>query len=287
MSKDLIPVLEGWEFLPSKVTARLIDGLEGKSKLQLRIDLGVLQMELDGRPDGRTPMGMESYYAHFLELASAVADDADFAEGLGLGEDDGLKLQQEAVQYYHRYLALFQLEDWPRVIRDTQRNLDLFDFVGHHAEDAALGELFHPFRPYAQMMNARAWAHLWIEHGELKRALEVIEQGIESIKAFCLGIGKPEMLHGSEELRFLETWQLELQASPEGAPEKRLEQALEHAVEREDYESAAELRDKIKQVLQDKAERAEREAEATVAKPSSRGHELKRKKSGKKSPKSA
>lgn len=246
MTKDLSPVLEGWEFLPSKVTARLIDGLEGDSKLQLRIDLGVLQMELDGRPDGRQPMGVESYYTYFREMATAVEGEQAFdGEGLGLREDDCLKLQQEAVQYYHRYLALFQLEDWPRVIRDTQRNLDLFDFVAEHAEAAALGEMFHTFRPYAQMMNARAWAHLWIEHGEMPRALEVLEDGIESIKTFCLGLGKPELLHESEELRFLEQWLAELQTSPENTLQQRMESSLQRAIEREDYEAAAALRDQL------------------------------------------
>jgi len=272
-------VLDGWEFLPSKVTARLVDGLEGGSKLQLRIDLGVLQMELDGRPDGRQPMGMESYFNHFLEMARAVEGDADFDDGLGLGEDDCLKLQQEAVQYYHRYLALFQLEDWPRVIRDTQRNLDLFDFVQQHAEDSHLGELFHTFRPYAQMMNTRAWAHLWIEHGEVDRSLEVIEQGAETIKAFFLEIGKPEMLHGSEELKFLESWLLEMQDSPAAPKEMRLETALQRAVEREDYESAAEIRDKIRQVLEDKAIAAEDKNEAAQPlEPPVRGKSAKRKK---------
>lgn len=249
MTKDLNPVLEGWDFLPSKVTARLIDGLEGDSKLQLRIDLGVLQMELDGRPDGRQPMGVESYYTYFREMAEAVEDEKSFDdEGLGLREDDCLKLQQEAVQYYHRYLALFQLEDWPRVIRDTQRNLDLFDFIAQHAEAASLQEMFHNYRPYAQMMNARAWAHLWIEHGEMPRALEVLDDGIAKIITFCHSLGKPEMLQNCEEVRFLENWLQELKVSPQHSQEERLEDALARAIEREDYEAAAKLRDQIAKI---------------------------------------
>lgn len=246
-------MLEGWEFLPSKVTARLIDGLEGSSKLQLRIDLGVLQMELDGRPDGRQPMGVESYYTYFREMAEAVEDEQSFEdEGLGLAEDDCLKLQQEAVQYYHRYLALFQLEDWPRVIRDTQRNLDLFDFIAQHAEATSLHEMFHNYRPYAQMMNARAWAHLWIEHGEMPRALEVLEDGIAKIITFCHSLGKPEILQNCEEIRFLENWLQELKASPQNSQEERLEDALTRAIEREDYENAAKLRDQITQLEAEK-----------------------------------
>ena len=37
--------------------ARKIVGEDGKEKLQVRLDLGLLQMELNGRPDGERPHG--------------------------------------------------------------------------------------------------------------------------------------------------------------------------------------------------------------------------------------
>src|SRR5690349_16827470 len=52
---DISGALKGWNFQPGQVNVRLVRGNDGKPKLQLRLDLGLLQMELDGRPDGRRP----------------------------------------------------------------------------------------------------------------------------------------------------------------------------------------------------------------------------------------
>src|SRR5690349_22141772 len=52
---DITHALHGWAFEPGQVNVRLIRGNDGKPKLQLRLDLGLLQMELDGRPDGKRP----------------------------------------------------------------------------------------------------------------------------------------------------------------------------------------------------------------------------------------
>ena len=43
---------------------RIVPGDDGREKLQMRIDLGLLQMELDGRPDGQRPAGAESLLDH-------------------------------------------------------------------------------------------------------------------------------------------------------------------------------------------------------------------------------
>ena len=52
---DISAALRGWNFQPGQVNVRLIRGNDGKPKLQLRLDLGLLQMELNGRPDGKRP----------------------------------------------------------------------------------------------------------------------------------------------------------------------------------------------------------------------------------------
>jgi len=57
MSLDLNTVLRDWPHENGKIKVRKILGLDGREKLQLRIDLGVLQMELTGRPDGLRPHG--------------------------------------------------------------------------------------------------------------------------------------------------------------------------------------------------------------------------------------
>ena len=55
MNYDIGDLLNGWEFNPDEFLARRIRTGKGEEKLQIRIDMGVLQLELGGRPDGQTP----------------------------------------------------------------------------------------------------------------------------------------------------------------------------------------------------------------------------------------
>src|SRR5690349_19467383 len=59
-SKDIIPMLKGWDYEPGTINVRKINGLDGKQKIQMRLDLGLLQMEVTGRPAGAHPQGYES-----------------------------------------------------------------------------------------------------------------------------------------------------------------------------------------------------------------------------------
>lgn len=82
MSRDLAPFLNDWPFDPTDICARKIRGRDGREKLQVRLDLGILQMEVQGRPDGARPHGHPSaldYYLDSLENHRANhGTDADF-----------------------------------------------------------------------------------------------------------------------------------------------------------------------------------------------------------------
>ena len=45
MGKDLSPILAAWQFKSGDVCARKIVGEAGREKLQIRLDLGLLQMD--------------------------------------------------------------------------------------------------------------------------------------------------------------------------------------------------------------------------------------------------
>ena len=55
--KDIGHILKGWEYEAGTINVRRITGNDGQPKLQMRLDLGLLQMEMDGRPDGERPHG--------------------------------------------------------------------------------------------------------------------------------------------------------------------------------------------------------------------------------------
>jgi hypothetical protein len=246
MSFDVGPLVEGWNFVPGQVTVRQITGLDGKQKLQLRLDLGILQMELDGRPDGQHPFGHESLFDYYRSLAEGFAKKNSDELKFALDAEDCGKLQQEAVQYYHRYLGLFQLGDWRRVIRDTERNLAQFDFVEEHAQEEPLVWMFQQFRPYVLMMLARARAQEALTRKAHGEAVREVQKGLDEIRRFFERTHHAELVEASGEIRFLENWLQELQNNKPLSERDKLEKALAAAIEREDYETAASLRDSLK-----------------------------------------
>src|SRR5438309_3899374 len=190
MSLDLNSLLRDWPHEPGAIKVRKILGLDGREKLQLRIDLGVLQMEVAGRPDGQRPHNCESllvYHQRRAERAEARGQSYE------LTPEQCNELQQEGIQYYHRYLSLFQLNDFPEVIRDTQRNLDLFAFVAEHAERDELIWSFQQFRPYVLMMNTRAKASILLGEGRFSDAMREIERGRDAIQDFFQQSNFPDL----------------------------------------------------------------------------------------------
>src|SRR5438309_9701607 len=178
MSVDLNTVLEDWPHENDTIKVRKIIGLDGREKLQLPIDLGVLQMEMTGRPDGRRPHNCESLLAYHQSRAVRADEQAEDYE---LSPEQCTELQQEGIQYYHRYLSLFQINDYAGVVRDTQRNLDLFDFVAAHTDREELAWSMQQFRPYVLMMNTRAKASIFLAQGKFPEAIHEIEEGRDAI----------------------------------------------------------------------------------------------------------
>ena len=242
MSLDLNTVLKDWPHENRAIKVRKILGLDGRHKLQLRIDLGVLQLELSGRPDGMRPHGCESLLTYH-QLRAARAEGR--GETYQLTPEQCAELQQEGIQYYHRYLSLFQINDFHGVVRDTQRNLDLFDFVDAHTERDELSWTLQQFRPYVLMMNTRAKASIFLGQGKFQDAISEIKHGRETIAGFFQKSNFPELVAKSSEIHFLDDWLKEVSAKRPRSKLEVMESEMETAVAKELYERAAELRDAI------------------------------------------
>ena len=128
--KDITPVLKGWDYESGTINVRKITGIDGEPKLQMRLDLGLLQMEMSGRPDGQRPHGHESLLDYFESQLREHEKCNGTELGFHLTGSQCQSLREEAVMYYHRYLSLFVLEEYPGVVRDTARNLRLLDLCG-------------------------------------------------------------------------------------------------------------------------------------------------------------
>lgn len=243
MSLDLNSILRDWPHESGAIKVRKVAGLDGREKLQLRIDLGVLQMEMHGRPDGVRPHGCESLLTYHQQRAARAMQRG---QSYQLTAEQCAELQQEGIQYYHRYLSLFQINDFAGVVRDTQRNLDLFTFVAEHTDRDDLSWSLQQFRPYVLMMNTRAKASILLGQGKFPEAMREIQHGRDVIAEFFQRSNFPELAAKSSEIAFLDEW---LEEVKEKRPLSKLEimqREMETAIAKELYEKAAELRDAIK-----------------------------------------
>ncbi|MEZ6210548.1 MAG: UvrB/UvrC motif-containing protein [Phycisphaerales bacterium] len=241
-TKDLTPLFEEWPFEPGQLSVRVIQGLDGAPRLQMRVDLGILQMELRGRPDGQRPDGFES----LLELHETRLDHHDEEDDFVLSPEDCRFLREEAAQFYHRYISLLVLGDYSGVIRDTTRNMRLLDFCREYAEADEDREILEPFRSYITMMRARAIAGQAVTDDEPKAALLAIDDGLEAVRKVYESQGRLDAYETAHEVELLRGMRAELSKKLPTSQRSELKKRLQEALERENYELAAILRDELK-----------------------------------------
>ena len=120
--------------------------------LQLRVEMGVLQMEVDGRPDGSRPGG----YPTCLDWLHAVA--AEEGESFALDERRCLEIDREFVQFFHRRVAWLALREFERAVADADHTLALMDFSSLHAPDVGWAEMHEQYRPFVLFHRTQAAA---------------------------------------------------------------------------------------------------------------------------------
>jgi hypothetical protein len=247
MDFDISPLLEQWDYKPGQVVVRKFKGKDNHEKIQLRVDLGLLQMNAEGRPDGKRPFGHASLYDYYQsKLEKHAAANSGNETDFKLVAEDCAKLQIEALQYHHRYICLLQLEDYEGVIRDAERNLTVFNFVGKHAETDELAWSLQQFQPQLLMILTRARATQSLDADDYSTAIAQVEEGIEDIRAFYREHLRTELAEQTGELQSLETWLADIRSKRPLSAREKLEQALAEAVQQEDYEKAAEMRDALR-----------------------------------------
>jgi len=247
---DLKALLDSWPYDPEDCV-RVVTLADGRDVMQVRIPLGIEQYELNGRPDGRRPHNAESvldYQLARLEDAKTAGAASEFR----LSPDDCIELFNEGVLYYYRYLHLFQMKDWARTVRDTVRNLRLFDFIQRYAAREEDKRHLEQWRPYVLRISAVAAAMIQLDDNNHSNALAIIRTAAQTIESL------PEV----DEETFHFERQRSLDALREFADQvekavpltelQKLERQLHDAVTAERYERAAELRDRIRTMRESK-----------------------------------
>ncbi len=240
---DLSIITDGWPYSEEDEAdnVRKIVGISGANKVQVRVRNGLLQWEMDGRPDGLKPHGCASVLEHCLRTV---------AEGSGreLDGETVEELVQELFDYYQRSQALFHLSDFQRVLSDLEHCLGILEVLRRHVPQESYQ--FEQYRPGLLVDKARAGMLLQVRRGDLREAFVALNEGIRQIEEFYLEHELDEEIPDSTERQVL----IELRRSlrerhnvplndRELLRSLRLEQEI--AIHQEDYEMAARLRDKI------------------------------------------
>ncbi len=249
MSLDIGDILNDWPYDHGQVSARKIRGADSRDKIQLRLDIGLLQMETDGRPDGKRPHDLETlldYYEQELHRQPAGPDSEPFS----IDSDACEMLRNEAVMYYHRYLAEFVLEDYAEVIRDASRNLRAMDFCAEYAQDETDRLAMERYRPYVVMMCTRARGLLALRDNRPKAAMAAVRNGMEEIEEFYERAGLGPVPNRTGELSVLRGLVEQIESQIPQDPSTRIRKELDLAVIEERYEDAASLRDQLRSLNQ-------------------------------------
>jgi hypothetical protein len=248
MSKsiDLRHLLQSWPYDPEH-EARIVQGDDGREILQVRTPLGLEQHEMDGRPDGARPHGMESaleFYQRRFEEARITGREAEFE----LSPSECSELFNEGTLYYFRYVRLFQLKDWARTVRDTARNLRAFDFLHRHARREEDQQFLEKWRPYVLRVNASAAAMLELDKGAYDKALRTVGDAIEKIEALEELDEDTFKFERERSLAALRELAAQIRKNRPLSEVERLEQQLRRAIEKQEFERAAQLRDRLREL---------------------------------------
>ncbi|MBN2216649.1 MAG: UvrB/UvrC motif-containing protein, partial [Pirellulales bacterium] len=129
----------------------------------------------------------------------------------------------------------------------------LFDFVRRHTRDERARMQFDQWRPYVLMMHARAVATPLVAMHQYDTAVEVVESALDGIQEFLGEYQQEDRVEECTEWNNLQEWRRELvdervkfQASRGELTIEILRRKLQEAVEREEFEEAARLRDEIR-----------------------------------------
>ena len=251
MSVDISGILRDWPYESGQISARKIKGDDGTEKIQLRLDLGLLQMETAGHPTGAGPHGHESLLDYYEYLLERYRQEAGTDENFTLDERACEILRNEAVMYYHRYLAEFILEDYTAVVRDTSRNLRLMDFFAAYASDESDRMVMEQYRPYVLMMRTRASGLLALRDDRPKSALSAVKKGVKDIQEYYRRYDEDKLEDSGSELAVLQALAKEIEEHIPPDPVTKIEKELALAVREERYEDAAGLRDELRHITSD------------------------------------
>ncbi len=230
-------LLKDWPFSAGQILVRQIQGDDGRELLQMRVDMGIIQMEISGRPDGQQFEGSDNYYDYLASLS--------FAEGeaFQLDEERCVQIDREFYQFYHRRICWLTLKRYAEAAQDAQHTLSLMDFSAAYAPDPEWTLLHEQYRPFVMFHKIQAHALLQLEETNPEGAIQVIDQGLKDLEAVFEKHDAAD--HYDEDAFVLKLREMRDSVKEHYELGPTLTEQLADAIAAEQYEIAAQLRDRI------------------------------------------
>jgi hypothetical protein len=235
--QDIDDILREWPYQPGVISARMIHADDGREVLQMRIEMGLLQMEATGRPDGERPSGADTY------LEALIEESAASGEAFTLNEDQCFEIDREFLQFYHRRICCLALREFGRAVADADHTLALMDFAAAHSPDPEWTLSHEQYRPLVYFHRTQAAAMAELERSGAEAAIEEITRGLERIRQVFAAVGVEEQFDEDQLVGQLIELKESLRQEYRVGP--TLAEQLAEAVANEEYERAARLRDEI------------------------------------------
>ncbi|MGE0609733.1 MAG: UvrB/UvrC motif-containing protein [Pirellulales bacterium] len=235
--KDIDAILRDWPLEPGELCVRLVRGSDSREVIQMRVEMGVLQLEVSNRPDGQRPHGADTFFDYLLAEAIHSGDD------YRLSEEQCGEVDREFLQFYHRRICWLQLRDFARAVRDADHSLAMMDFVKTRSPSDDWVESHEQYRPFILFHRTQASALAALEEDGPEAAIGQINQGVGRIRAVYEENDALEDFDDDEMVGRLE--QLKEALRDHFNVGRTLNEQLAEAIASEQYELAAKLRDEI------------------------------------------
>lgn len=249
MSDDISSLLSDWPYEDQEdIQVRRITGDDDRPRLQVRVDLGVMQLELTGRPDGSRPHGCESLLEYHQNQAQEHRRVSGWYEGYDLGPAECAALRRESLQYYHRRIACMAVQDYTQAMADADHNLQILDLLkafARHQEDWLAVEQYRAFIT-CHRIQCMAFQHL--VHQDTRAALLEIERGLRQVREIYVEHDNLEGYDESSEREFLEDLRRKFEGQYQITHRQQLLMRLDAALQREDPDEVAELRAELREL---------------------------------------
>src|SRR5262249_26533647 len=230
-----------WQFQPGIVQARLVLGGDNRQVIQMRVDLGILQMETSNRPDGRRPHGHATYFDYLQhEARQAQRRDRTFT----LSEEQCQEADQEFVQSTHRRISWLALRHYAKAIADADHTLAFMDFVREHSPNDEYTQAHEQYRGFVTFQRTQGAAALALEQNNPEAAIDEGRKGLDRLKAVFSAFGAEEQMDDAGMVQHLR--KIEQSLREQHGIEETLQEQLDRAIANENYEEAARLRDALR-----------------------------------------